>query len=222
MEVHEAACSCGQLRLRATGEPVRVSVCHCLACQRRTGTAFGVQSRFPSERVEITGRSTEYTRHADDDGEARTFRFCPECGATVYYTTDHATDLIAVPVGAFADPSFPPPTVAVYEARRHPWVTLPETVEGDVQWAELQPLYEAGEYAAAADRGRELVAEHPTFAQLAYNVACCASLAGRPDEAVAHLRLAVGQTESLRALAAGDSDFDRIRDDPAFRELVEG
>lgn len=121
-----AACSCGQLHLVAEGEPVRISMCHCLACQRRTGSAFGMQARFPAERVHIEGRSTEYVR-ISDAGEARTFNFCPECGATVYYRTD--PDLIAVPIGAFADPSFLPPTVSVYESRRHAWLSLPAAME---------------------------------------------------------------------------------------------
>ena len=126
MARHDAACGCGQLRLTAEGEPVRISMCHCLACQRRTGSAFGMQARFPRERVSIEGRSTEYVR-ISDDGEPRTFHFCPECGTTVYYWSD--PELIAVPIGAFADPTFPPPTVSVWEARRHPWLQLPETME---------------------------------------------------------------------------------------------
>jgi hypothetical protein len=118
-----AGCSCGQLQLVAEGEPVRISMCHCLDCQRRTGSAFSVQARFPSERVRIEGRATEYVR-ISDLGEARSFHFCPVCGATVYYRTADAPDLIAVPVGAFADPTFPPPAVSVYESRRHPWLAL--------------------------------------------------------------------------------------------------
>jgi hypothetical protein len=128
--VRHAACSCEQLRLTAEGDPVRISVCHCLACQRRTGSAFGFQARFPAERVRIEGRSSEYVRIADH-GEARSFRFCPECGATVFYTNASQPDLIAVPVGAFADPAFPAPTVSVWESRRHPWVALPEEIEHD-------------------------------------------------------------------------------------------
>jgi hypothetical protein len=126
--VREATCSCGQLRVTAGGDPVRISVCHCLACQRRTGSAFGYQARFPAERVRIEGRFVEYAR-TSDGGEERTFRFCPDCGATVFYTTAPAPDLIAVPVGAFADPSFPPPAVSVWESRRHAWVSLPEAIE---------------------------------------------------------------------------------------------
>jgi hypothetical protein len=121
-----ASCSCGQLRLEAEGEPVRISMCHCLACQQRTGSAFGMQARFPKERVRIEGRATEYVR-ISDAGEPRTFNFCPECGSTVYYQTD--PELIAVPIGAFADPGFPPPKVSVYESRRHLWVTVPDGAE---------------------------------------------------------------------------------------------
>jgi hypothetical protein len=126
--VREATCSCGQLRVTAEGDPVRISVCHCLACQRRTGSAFGYQARFPADHVRVEGRVVEYVRMSDW-GEERRFRFCPDCGATVFYTTAPAPDLIAVPVGAFADPSFPPPTVSVWESRRHAWVLLPDAIE---------------------------------------------------------------------------------------------
>jgi hypothetical protein len=83
------ACSCEQLRLTAEGEPVRISICHCLACQRRTGSAFSVQARFDAERVRIEGRYSEYVR-VSDKGETRSFFFCPECGATVFYETETA------------------------------------------------------------------------------------------------------------------------------------
>jgi hypothetical protein len=128
MIARHAACSCGQLQLVAEGEPVRISMCHCLACQRRTGSAFGAQARFPADQVDVDGRYVEYVR-ISDEGEERVFRFCPDCGATVFYTTGDAPGLIAVPLGAFADPSFPPPTVSVHESRRHAWVSLPDAVD---------------------------------------------------------------------------------------------
>jgi hypothetical protein len=128
MTTRYAACSCEQLRLTAEGEPVRISMCHCLACQRRTGSAFGVQARFEEERVQIEGRYSEYLR-VSDEGEERNFYFCPECGATVFYKAASAPGLVAVPVGAFADPTFPAPTVSVWGSRRHPWLQLPEDIE---------------------------------------------------------------------------------------------
>ncbi len=80
---HRASCSCGQLQATAVGEPVRVSMCHCLACQRRTGSTYGVQARFPHAQVEIRGKAREYVRRADGDGAERRFFFCPACGSTV-------------------------------------------------------------------------------------------------------------------------------------------
>lgn len=124
-----ASCSCGQLHAVVTGEPVRVSVCHCQDCQRRTGSTYGFQARFPASHVQVSGRVTEFVRHSDEDHEERRFRFCPACGATVYYTTGSDPDVIAIPVGAFADPDFPPPRFSVWEQRRHPWVSVPDDAE---------------------------------------------------------------------------------------------
>jgi hypothetical protein len=128
MTIRRAECSCGRLRLTARGDPLRVSMCHCLACQRRTGSVFGAQARFHVEDVDIEGDSRSYTRTADS-GNTITFHFCPECGATLCYRLAVAPDVVAVPVGAFGDPDFPAPRFSVYEARRHPWVGVPEGAE---------------------------------------------------------------------------------------------
>jgi hypothetical protein len=120
MTIRTASCSCGQLRLACEGEPVRVSICHCLECQKRTGSVFAVQARFPREHMAVEGRTSEWSRQGDSGGSA-TFRFCPVCGATVYWEADGIPGFVTVAVGAFADPSFPPPHVAVYEGRQHPW-----------------------------------------------------------------------------------------------------
>jgi hypothetical protein len=99
-------------------------MCHCLACQKRTGSAFAIQARWPADRVTIEGRAQEYAR-TGDEGSTATFRFCPTCGATVYWENDTMPGMIAVPVGAFADPTFPPPRFSVYSVRRHPWTIMP-------------------------------------------------------------------------------------------------
>lgn len=87
-------------------------------------------------------------------------------------------------------------------------------------WAPLNALYRAGEYAEVADRGRALVEAHPQYAELFYNLACCESLAGRTADALDHLRRAIDLSERCRVYAKGDSDFDPIRDEPAFAELI--
>ena len=128
MKTRIASCSCGQLTATTTGEPARVSVCHCLACQRRTGSVFGAQARFTSEQVTFSGQAIEFVRVGDEGSHAR-FRFCPNCGSTVYYTFDENPGAVAVPVGAFAEPGFPSPTFSVYEERMHSWVRLPPGIE---------------------------------------------------------------------------------------------
>jgi len=128
MGKRQASCCCGKLRLSVTGEPIRISMCHCLDCQRRTGSVFGVQARFPRDAVTVNGESARYRRVADS-GNGITFSFCPSCGSTVYYEPEAEPDTVAVPVGAFADPTFPPPKVSVYDSRRHRWVEIPDTAE---------------------------------------------------------------------------------------------
>jgi hypothetical protein len=120
-----AQCSCGQLQVVCEGEPVRISICHCLACQRRTGSPFGQQARWPTEKVRVSGQANDFVRVGDSGGKM-TQRFCASCGSTVFYEIDTMPGLVAVAVGAFADPSFPAPTVSVYEERKHTWVSLPK------------------------------------------------------------------------------------------------
>lgn len=117
-----ATCACGQLRVTCIGDPVRLSICHCLDCQRRTGSVFGTQARYPRASVNVSaGISKTFTRKADS-GNTVTFHFCQECGSTVFWELSGFPDVIAVAVGAFGDPAFPSPKVAVYESRRHHWL----------------------------------------------------------------------------------------------------
>lgn len=62
-----------------------------------------------------------------DEGSLGTFRFCSYCGATVWYSIENDPERIAVTLGAFADPSFPPPAFSIYEARKHASVAFNET-----------------------------------------------------------------------------------------------
>ena len=124
MASRTASCCCGQLSIEVHGEPLGVGVCHCLACQRRTGSVFAALAAFALPYT-VTGTATEYVR-AGDQGARFRFRFCPVCGSTVFHTEeDVPARSVAVAVGAFADPSFPEPQDSVYDCRRHPWVQLP-------------------------------------------------------------------------------------------------
>ncbi|MDG2534636.1 GFA family protein [Sphingomonas sp. HITSZ_GF] len=129
MTLRTASCRCGQLRAECAGEPVRISVCHCLNCKRRSGSAFAVQARFPAEQVTITGRSTEYVAPSESGGAPAHFHFCPVCGGNVWYSGGGIADTVAIPVGQFADPAFPAPGISVYESRQCAWLEVRGVVE---------------------------------------------------------------------------------------------
>jgi quercetin dioxygenase-like cupin family protein len=89
-------------------------------------------------------------------------------------------------------------------------------------WAPFGRLYQEGRYAEAADQARDVVAAHPEYPGLLYNVACCESLAGRKDDAIEHLRLAIEKSDGTRSYLEGDSDLDPLRDEPEFQALLTG
>jgi len=128
LKQRDAACSCGQLRIRLSGEPRVVSSCHCLACQRRTGALFGSGAFFARDQIVLCeGESRTYTRVADS-GASLTFRFCPTCGSTVFWENERLADTVGVAVGAFADPSFPRPVRTVWTVTKHEWLSLPQDI----------------------------------------------------------------------------------------------
>lgn len=123
MTTRTASCQCGQLSAICVGEPVRVSVCHCLDCQRRSGSSFAAQARFPEEAVTIAGEHKTWQRTAES-GNTSEHNFCPTCGSEVWYVARPFRELMAIPVGLFADPGFPAPMYSVYEERKHAWVAI--------------------------------------------------------------------------------------------------
>jgi tetratricopeptide (TPR) repeat protein len=135
---------------------------------------------------------------------------------------------VDAPAGTFV---FAPPGVMRTAFAEEPGTTLialggvpgqPYDMSGWEIWSPLGRLYEAGEYDEAADRGRELLADDPPYSALYYNVACCESLAGRKQDAIAHLGRAIELSPQSRELAREDSDFDPLRDEPAFERLIAG
>lgn len=225
MGSREATCHCGQLRLEVTGDPFAVSICNCLACQRRTGSAFRIQAGFKAGQVQVTGDFSDFARISDEaDRKEHVFHFCPACGSQVFYTEPSEPDLVVVSVGSFADPTFPPPTESGYDTRRHPWVHLPDSIQQlapELWWESARPLHEAGKYADAAATGRDLIEVRPDQPYLYFNTACCESLAGQTAGAIDHLRQAIDMWDGCREMAKQDSDFDPIRDEPAFQALLD-
>ena len=116
-----AQCSCGSVKIVALGEPSSVVACHCLECQRRTGSVLGVGAYYPQEQVTISGATRQFVRPTQAGNQFFT-NFCPDCGTSMYWSSGRNPGLVGVAVGAFGDPSFPLPVRSVWEQSRHSWV----------------------------------------------------------------------------------------------------
>lgn len=128
MTVRTASCRCGQLQAECAGDPFRVSVCHCLDCKRRSGSAFSYQARWPEAQVRIAGEHKTWEL-VSDAGNLTRFHFCPQCGGTIAYSNEGLPGTLAIPVGTFADPDFPAPRVSVYEERKPDWVEIKGNID---------------------------------------------------------------------------------------------
>jgi len=119
-----AQCQCGALRAVTNGEPRASYICHCQACQRRTGAIVHSGAYYARTQVQLEGASTVYVRDADSGYQVR-FHFCPTCGTSLYWESDKYPTECGIAVGCFADPTFPAPTISVWEESRHLWLGLP-------------------------------------------------------------------------------------------------
>jgi hypothetical protein len=104
MRSRTASCSCGQLRIEVQGEPLGVGLCHCLACQLRTGSVFAAVAGFAAPYT-VVGTATDYVR-VGDQGASFRFRFCPVCGTTLFHTEEGGASR------PWPSPSVPSPTRA--------------------------------------------------------------------------------------------------------------
>jgi hypothetical protein len=149
MANHSGSCSCGKVRITALCEPQAVSMCHCLLCQKRTGSTYSVHGYFPSKDVGVEGATKTYSR-TGDSGAHIDFRFCPECGSTVCWEVEAIPGATGIPAGIFADPTFPPPSGAIFVPHKHPWVSIPP---GIPQSEGHSAAFAAAAAAAVARRG---------------------------------------------------------------------
>jgi len=119
----KAQCACGELVVTVPGPSLAVVACHCVDCQRRTGSPFGVGAYYPSESVGVCGATHEFIRPSAAGGSFKTF-FCPRCGSSVFWVAAKHPSMIGVAVGAFADPGYPGPVRSVWEQTKHAWVSI--------------------------------------------------------------------------------------------------
>jgi hypothetical protein len=123
----EGGCACGTVRYRLTDEPLFVHCCHCLNCQRQTGSAFVINLMIETDRVELVAGEPQVIDVPRDDGSAQRIYRCPDCQVAVYsqYTWPQ---LRFVRAGTLDDPSSVSPDVHIFTRSKVPWVELPPDV----------------------------------------------------------------------------------------------
>ena len=124
----KAACACGQLTVNVPGPTTAVVACHCLACQRRTGSPFGVAAYYPHDQVRVDGKAVRYERLTALDGVFETY-FCPTCGSSVYFKGSKNPDVTGVAIGCFRDPHEMVPVRSVWEEAKHAWLDIPTAIQ---------------------------------------------------------------------------------------------
>ncbi len=124
----KASCQCGQLHVDVPGPTVAVVACHCLACQKRSGSPFGVAAYYPHVQVEVNGISKQFSRPTEL-GERFDHFFCPDCGTTVFMRGKKNPDMTGIPIGLIDDQHAMQPVRSVWEDRRHAWVEIPTAVQ---------------------------------------------------------------------------------------------
>jgi len=131
-----AQCCCGSLRTEVSGEPAFVGACHCIECQGRPGSPFGVSTIFPKARVRTEGPNKVYVR-GSDSGRKIELHFCPDCGFTMFWYAEFVANLIGIAFGTFVDPTIPWPTVSVLETTGNSWVIFDRALDRFERQVEL-------------------------------------------------------------------------------------
>ena len=123
----EGGCACGEVRYRLTAEPLFVHCCHCLNCQRQTGSAFVINLLIEADRVELLGAEPQRVDVPRDDGSMQQVFRCSSCQIALYsiYTRPQ---VLFVRAGTLDEPSSVAPDVHIYTKSKVPWVTLPESI----------------------------------------------------------------------------------------------
>jgi len=129
----DASCQCGNLTAKiADGAEAMTVACHCIDCQKRSGSPFGIMAYYPDDAVSFAGEAREYSR-GTDSGNTYTTGFCPTCGSTLFGKASRFPGITGVTVGTISDPAFPAPIRSVYEQSRHQWLAMPDSTDGFMQ-----------------------------------------------------------------------------------------
>jgi hypothetical protein len=151
----EGGCACGAVRYRLTSDPLFVHCCHCLNCQRQTGSAFVINLLIEADRVEsLAGEPQPVDVPRDDGSMPRIFR-CPACQVAVFsqYTRP---EVWFVRAGTLDEPTSVVPDVHIFTKSKVGWVTLPDSAPAFDVYYDMKELWPA----ASLERVEAMMAKH--------------------------------------------------------------
>lgn len=122
----EGGCACGAVRYRLTSAPMFVHCCHCLDCQRQTGSAFVLNALIETDRVVMLSGSPVAVPVPTDSGSPHDIYRCPKCQTALWSDYGRRAKLRFVRVGTLDRPSAIQPDIHIYTRSKQPWITLPK------------------------------------------------------------------------------------------------
>ena len=140
-EAYEGGCSCGAVRFRLTSPPMFVHCCHCLDCQRQTGSAFVINALIETDRIKLLSGAPEPVSMPTDSGRPHDIYRCPHCRVAVWSDYGRRPYLRFVRVGTLDDPSAIAPDVHIYTRSKVPWVALPANVPAFAEYYDMKTLW---------------------------------------------------------------------------------
>jgi hypothetical protein len=142
----EGGCACGEVRYRLASDPLFVHCCHCLNCQRQTGSAFVINLLIEADRMELSAGEPVRVDVPRDDGSTQQIFRCPRCQVAVFslYGRPHVR---FVRGGTLDDPTGIEPDVHIYTKSKVSWVTLPDSVPAFDVYYDVEALWPAASFA---------------------------------------------------------------------------
>jgi len=122
-------CQCGAIRYEVVGMPKRQVACHCTACQRQSGSAFGMTIVVNEEDFRLTKGELKTYASKSHAGRAKLGAFCPECGTRIYHKSEWRKGTVSVKPGTLDDTRWLKPEMHLWTSSKQPWVIIPKGVE---------------------------------------------------------------------------------------------
>jgi hypothetical protein len=138
----EGGCACGAVRYRLGSDPMFIHCCHCLNCQRQTGSAFVINLLIEADRVEIVAGAPQPVEVPRDDGSTQRIFRCPSCQVAVF--SEYGRPVLRyVRAGTLDSPSEVRPDVHIFTRSKVGWITIPEPVPSFEIYYETKKLWPA-------------------------------------------------------------------------------